>query len=245
MNSLTQKIRGLVRQTGFDLVRYQPRTNQRARRRALFATYGINLVFDVGANIGVFGQELREQGYTGKIISFEPVGHCYDLLKACAAKDGNWEAHNCALGNANTTSEINLAADSTKSSFLPMDPFLKEHIPDSKFVGKQTIQIKTLDSIFDSLVKPGDKIMLKMDVQGFEGNVIEGAAQSLQHIETVQTEMSMRPTYSGQKLYYELAAMLYAHGYVLVGFEDGFADDHTGELFEADGIFHRPALPKA
>ena len=239
MKSLTQKIRGLVRQTGFDVVRYQPRTHQKARRKALFAAYGITLVFDVGANIGVFGEELREQGYTGKIISFEPVGHCFDLLKARAAQDGNWQAHNFALGNSNSTAEINLAEDSTKSSFLPMDPFLNKQIPQAGFVGKQTIQIKTLDSIFDSLCQPGDNILLKMDVQGFEANVIEGAAQSLRKINTVQTEMSMRSVYTGQKLYYELSTLLYQQGYVLVGFEDGFADDITGQLFEADGLFHR------
>ena len=239
MSSILQKIRGLVRQTGFDLVRYQPKTHQKARRKALFDAYAINVVFDVGGNVGGFGQELREQGYTGKIISFEPVGHVFAILQARAAQDANWEAHHFALGNTNSTAEINLAGDSAKSSFLPMDPFLKKQIPDSEFVGKETIQIKTLDSIFDSFCKPTDNILLKMDVQGFEPNVIEGAAQSLKFINSVQTEMSMLPVYTGEKLYYEVSELLYRHGYVLVGFEDGFADDHTGQLFQADGLFHR------
>jgi hypothetical protein len=60
---------------------------------ALLELYRVNCVLDVGANRGQYGTLLREAGYAGRIVSFEPVPHIAQQLEAVAAKDGNWSVH--------------------------------------------------------------------------------------------------------------------------------------------------------
>src|ERR1700684_2872446 len=75
----------------------------------------IDLVLDVGANVGQFGTSLRNRGYRGKIISFEPLESEYKKLAVVAASDGNWEAHQFALGAASGDATINVSDNSVFS----------------------------------------------------------------------------------------------------------------------------------
>src|SRR5881392_2722193 len=61
--------------------------------------YNINVVIDVSANEGQFGSSLRRNGFTGRIISFEPVSHVFDGLMRTAVRDPNWQSYNYALGD--------------------------------------------------------------------------------------------------------------------------------------------------
>ncbi len=81
---------------------------------------GITTVLDVGANVGQFAELLRLMGYRGKIISFEPLRAAYQELAAKAAADGNWEAHNFALGMQCGHATINVSNYSVLSSLLPL-----------------------------------------------------------------------------------------------------------------------------
>jgi hypothetical protein len=58
----------------------------------------IDVVLDVGANVGQFGESLRAGGFLGKIISFEPLSAAYEALAVKAEADGNWDTHHFALG---------------------------------------------------------------------------------------------------------------------------------------------------
>ncbi|MFI4963330.1 MAG: hypothetical protein ACHP6H_05685, partial [Legionellales bacterium] len=61
--------------------------------------YKINVVLDVGANTGQFGSRLRELGFKGKIISFEPILAEYQDLNKKTVNDPLWQAINIGLGN--------------------------------------------------------------------------------------------------------------------------------------------------
>jgi len=239
MKRFRQAIRNSIRKAGFDIIRYEPKSHPLARRNKILQTYGINLVIDVGANVGQYGKQLRELGYKGKIISFEPLGSAYKELNDKATIDDLWEVHNYALGNKEETALINIAANSYSSSLLGM---LSSHInsaPNSKYVGQEEVQVKTLDAIFPTLSCEADKIYLKIDTQGFEKNVLKGAEGALQSIDTIQLEMSLIPLYENELLFDEMYQHLYQKGYRLVAVEPGFTDEKTGQLLQLDGIFHR------
>jgi len=236
---LKTSIRNFIRRIGFDFVRYQPATHPLARRKKILDTYNISLVLDVGANIGQYGEQLREIGYKKKIVSFEPQKAAYELLRNCAKKEKLWEVHNCALGDKEESAKINIAANSMSSSLLEMLPSHFKSAPESEYVSQEEIQVKTLDSVFPMLASQTDRVYLKIDTQGLEKNVLNGAENSLKLIDAIQLEMSLIPLYRDEPLFDEMYQFLYQKGYRLIALETGFTDKKTGELLQFDGIFHK------
>ena len=98
--SIKHKIRKSLWRVGYDISRFTPTSHPLARRKQILNSYNIDTVLDVGANIGQFAQQLRDDlGYTNKIISFEPLSSAFELLKTNAGGDPNWEVFNIALGD--------------------------------------------------------------------------------------------------------------------------------------------------
>src|ERR1700683_2208237 len=80
-----------IRTAGFDLRRYVAPPPEYAGLIAMMRANGVNLVFDVGANIGQFALSLRDAGYDGRIVSFEPLSDAWEKLKEASRSDGLWE----------------------------------------------------------------------------------------------------------------------------------------------------------
>lgn len=236
---LGQRLRKFLRDRGFDIVRYSYNSHPLARRARLIASYNITTVLDVGANAGYYAKQLREIGFKGRIISFEPLGSAYKELSENAKSDPLWETLNFALGSEGGQVEINIATNSLSSSILGILPSHVDFAPESYYVGKEKIIVKRLDSIFEKVCRNDEKVYLKIDTQGFEKKVIEGAGKVLHYIDTVQLEMSLVPLYEDELLFIEMMDLLNQKGYKLVAIEPGFSDPLTGQLLQVDGIFHR------
>ena len=131
----------------------------------------IDLVIDVGANVGQFGESLRTQGYRGRIVSFEPVEAVFRALQGKAAADGNWEAHHCGLGARSGSAAIHVSELSVFSSLLPLVSTATQHDRRMATEYSEQAEIKTLDEVAATL--PG-RMLLKIDTQGYERQVIEG-----------------------------------------------------------------------
>ncbi len=232
-------VRNGLRRIGYDIVRYHPATDDRLRKKKLMENYNIDIVMDVGANVGKYGVELRSIGFDGRIISFEPLSEAFSELEKKADQDDQWFAENFALGNKNEIAEINIAGNSLSSSLLDMLPVHVKSAPESEYIGKEKIEVKKMDSVFDQYCSKQDNILLKIDTQGFEKHVIEGASKSLKFIDTIQMEMSLIPLYKDEMLCMDLIKILNGLGYSLVHLEHVFSDIRTGRLLQVDGIFHR------
>jgi FkbM family methyltransferase len=242
--TVKQLLRRILRRFGVDIVRFNSRTHPLARRAQLLVANGINLVLDVGANVGWYGHTLREIGYRGRIVSFEPLSAAYQQLSRRAQTDRfAWRALNLALGATDTTSEINIAGNSQSSSFFDMLPAHLQAATISKYVGKERVTVRRLDSLFSEICSADDRILLKIDTQGYEKNVLDGANNSLPHIRMVQLEMSLTPLYQNELLFDELHTFLKSKGLMLVSLEPGFADCRTGQLLQVDGIYQRAGEP--
>jgi FkbM family methyltransferase len=240
MSTLKHTIRKFVRSLGFDITSFDPSYHVIARRRQLMRHYGIDLVFDVGANTGQYVNTLRNDvEYAGRIVSFEPLSAAYDVIRAKAGHDPLWKTHHCALGDVAGPVEINIAGNSQSSSLLGMLPAHEASAPESRYIGKERIEVKRLDDIYDTLVEGARNIYLKVDTQGFERNVIDGARGKLPLIGTIQLELSLVPLYAGEMLFPEMHAFMREAGYRLVALEPTFSDHASGELLQVDGIFRR------
>lgn len=238
--SIKHEFRNLFWKAGYDISRFTPSFHPIARKRQLLRSYGIDLVLDVGANIGQFALQLRgDVGYSGEIVSFEPLSSAFHQLKQKQKEDSRWEVFNFALGDYEGKKKINIAGDSYSSSILNM---LSSHVkvaPESRYIGQEEIEIRMLDSIFDEICSGRKHIYLKIDTEGFESKVIKGAEKSLKYIDTVQMEMSLIQLHEDESLFPELYTLMSSQGYSLVAIEPEFSDMNTGQLLQINGVFHR------
>lgn len=235
-----RRIRRLVRARGYDLVRYDPRSHFLALRRLLLDKYAIDVVLDVGANTGAFALQMRDIGYTGRIVSFEPVSATFRELSGHAAGDPNWVTVNCGLGDFDGTAAINISANNAESSsLLEMLPRHLEAAATSRFVAREEIRVKRLDDVFESVCEGRRNVYLKIDTQGFERKVLDGGPRALEHIDTLQLELSMVPLYRNDTSFLDMCAYLRDKGFQAVAFEPGFLDVDSGQMLQVDGIFHR------
>ena len=191
-------IKRLISRTGFDIIRYTPSRYPALRCAKLRNAYAINLVLDVGANEGQYANELRRSGYSGRIVSFEPVDSAYRELERRMRGDAEWKGLNCALGDVAGEAAINVGGSTQSSSLRQILPVYQDASPHSKYVGCQQTHVRTLDEVLPSISTGGDQIWLKVDAQGFEKNILLGARDTLSMIDTVQLELCLVPLYEGQ-----------------------------------------------
>jgi FkbM family methyltransferase len=208
------------------------------RRQRLMADHGVDVVFDVGAARGGYAQELREFGYTGRIVSFEPIAAAYAVLQAAADGDAKWSCLHSALGSAAGRQTINIASNSDSSSLLPMAEEHRSAAPHVDFVGSEEITVSRLDDVAPDHLTGADRPFLKIDTQGFEGEVLAGGSQTLDRCVGLQLELSFVPLYSGGMLVDEAISFAYDHGFRMVALAQGFTNPN-GAMLQADGVFFR------
>lgn len=135
----------------------------------------VDVVLDVGANSGQYAASLREAGFHGRIVSFEPVSAPFALLERSVVEDALWECRRCAVGEHDGTIAMNVAGNAgISSSALPMLRTHQDAYPQGNYVGTEDVPIRQLDSVTPEILRPGDVAFLKVDVQGFEKQVIAG-----------------------------------------------------------------------
>lgn len=228
----------LLDSNGFVLMRKANPNYYLGRRLKLMRGYGTELLLDVGANAGQYAARMRSMGYSGEIVSFEPMQAAYDQLAGNCARDTAWTCRNFALGDADGEVEINVSGNSVSSSILSMLPEHEKHAPASRVVDSEVIHVKRLDALPDWTQWQSRRgIWLKVDVQGYEEQVLVGAGRCLDNIAAIQLEISLRPLYSQQLTIVPMMAYLAELGFDPVAFEPGFSDKDTGEYLQVDGIF--------
>jgi FkbM family methyltransferase len=241
LRSIKDSAKHIARQLGFDVRKHDSLELEHSRVALLLSAYRIDLVLDIGANIGQWAKSLRNKGYSGDIISFEPLEEAHQILKKKAARDSRWTvAPRIALGERDTEIRIHVAGNSQSSSLLEMLPMHEAGAPESVFVGSELVQMKTLDSLIGSVVPSGDRrIFCKLDVQGYEARVLAGAEALFKRIDGLQMEISLAPLYNGQPSFRELLDTMAGRGFEIFGFTPGFVDPRNGRMLQVDGVFFR------
>jgi FkbM family methyltransferase len=205
----------------------------------LFDHLAIDCVFDVGANKGQYRDFLRlAVGFNGPIISFEPVHATFESLSARAKSDPSWIVKNYALGDRDGKTEINVMASSSLTSFLEPD---QSHLKLEKNVilDKETVSIRRLDSLeneLDSVL--GKNCYLKLDTQGYDLQVCNGAGKFLERVMALQSEMSVIPIYQGMPSYIESLQYFNSVGFTLSGMFPVRLDSNL-QLVEFDCVMVR------
>ncbi|BCU76154.1 FkbM family methyltransferase [Luteolibacter sp. LG18] len=209
---------------------------------SLLDHHRITVVFDIGANVGQYAEKLRAAGFRGRIVSFEPLSENHRTLETLAAKDSKWTiAPRMAVGAEAGEVSINVSQNNDMSSILPVaDPML-EALPKSRIVTTETVQVKTVDSLFNEFVEAGDKVFVKVDTQGFEMPVLEGSTGTIaaNRIAGWQLELSMIPLYQGESTFDDITAWLKAKGYETHFIIPGYFSKKLMRQLQIDSIFFK------
>jgi FkbM family methyltransferase len=224
---------------GLEISRYRPRGEYARKRLRVLQSGRVDTLLDIGANYGHYAAALRAQGFAGRIVSFEPVAAAFAGLSQRAAGDPNWHCHELALGDEDAERTIHVSADVTSSSLLPPAEAYAEASPRLEFVREETVSTTTLDAVRGRLFDADDALFLKLDVQGFELEVLRGAEQTLGQAVGLECELSLAPIYEGQALFTDVIRYLADRGFHLRALEPVFLHQVTGELLQLDGLFTR------
>ena len=238
-SGLVRLVRWYLRRANLALVRLDNSQRGMAYVCGTCARLGVDLVLDIGANVGSTGLDLRRHGYAGKIVSFEPQSRPFQELQRAADADPRWECRRVALGEAEKSLPINVSGFSPSSSLLTVAGKHLEVWPHSATVGTEDVPVTRLDNLAGPLGLKDHKTLLKIDVQGYESRVLRGAADCLSYIRAAYVELLFSPLYEGQSKYYEVMAALEAAGLHFVGLFDTFPDPQTGYALYGDGLFIR------
>ncbi|WP_282607705.1 FkbM family methyltransferase [Pelagibius sp. Alg239-R121] len=173
----------------------------------------VDLFLDVGANVGQTGRSLRDAGYRGRILSFEPVPSAYAALQQAAAADPLWTvAPPMAIGDCDGEITLNVSEASDMSSALEASDALMEALPKTEVREKLTVVSRRLDSILPGLLEGAASVFLKIDTQGFERSVLNGAPETLNVVKGVQMELSLFSLYKGEETYLSFLQDLHGLG---------------------------------
>jgi FkbM family methyltransferase len=222
---------------GYEVRQYTPLHSFAAAREELLQRRGVDVVLDVGANAGQYGSMLRELGFAGRLVSLEPVAEAFAELERLAATDGAWEVVHVAASDADGEITLNVTADSRSSSVLARN----ERFADKAgWAPKESRRVpaRRLDGLVGELLRPRERAHLKLDIQGYERNVLDGAGDALGRFEALELELSVTPLYVDQPQLVEMLPLLAERGFRPVCLEPILLDD-DGLLMELDGLFAR------
>jgi FkbM family methyltransferase len=203
----------------------------------------IDCVLDVGAHRGGFGQRLRQVGYHADIVSFEPNAEVFANLSGVAARDGKWTVHPAAVGNRSGTVTFNIAKDSQFSSGHHRSEASAQFGDMMELVRVEEVPIWTLDDFAarTELATGGRHLLLKVDTQGFDHAVFEGARHLLSVVDAVMFEVPLIAIYEGVPHYTETLRMLEQLGFGVYSLCPIARDAASGCIMEADVILRRRA----
>lgn len=234
-------VQRIMRALGYEIRRFT--RGEMDRLEFLLSSHKIDTVIDVGANTGQFASALRTAGFTGTIISFEPQFEAHARLVSFANSDPKWiVAPRSAVGAESGEITLNISDNSVSSSALPILDTLASSAPAARYVAQERAPVIRLD---DSDLVPADsRIFVKIDTQGFEGEVIKGASKVLARAVGIQTELSIARLYDGQPDYLDILKGLTEMGFEPWSIEPGFADPQNHRLLQIDATFFRPGMAR-
>jgi FkbM family methyltransferase len=237
-------IRRILRKAGYDIVRY-PAKDWMFFRHVMEATLNkleINCILDVVANAGRFGSAAREIGYKGWLISFEPDPGTFQRLVKTASGDPKWRTFDWALGDREHTAEFNVYSETEFNSLREVTKFARDRYPTmTELVSKVGVPVRRLDQVLDQCTQGIDnpRLYLKIDTQGYDPQVLAGAAGVLERMLGLQTELPVKHVYEGLPSYLESLRILSEKGFDLVDFMPVSRDTNGLTAVELDCVMVR------
>ena len=197
-------------------------------------------IVDVGANEGQFAAIARGHFPNARILCFEPQPGPRATLETWAATAGPIEVFGVALGPEAGEVEFHVHEDhNSSSSLLPSSDALAAQQPETRRQRLVKVPVETLDAVMDSLAPPAaGELLLKLDVQGYEEEVIKGGENTFRRANACILEVCLDDFYEGQATFADLHDRLHSFGLRYAGnLDQMLAED--GHVMFLDAVFVR------
>jgi FkbM family methyltransferase len=196
-----------------------------------------DVVFDVGANVGDFTECILAYQPWAIVHSFEPLSSAFSVLQCKFAQYPGIFCNRFALGSSQAILPFNVSSYNQASSFLANGKLLDDRVYGIDFSTTGTIDVP-VDTLANYVATRGIKRIkvLKLDVQGFEIEVLRGAETFLSSIEYIFAEAHFQEMYKTGPIFSDLFNFLNSRRHKLIRMTDFRADD-SGNLMECDMIF--------
>ncbi len=196
---------------------------------------------DIGANSGWFARlVLRFLPQNNWVISgYEPLKSMWPYLEDLSQSHPNMTYKQVAVGDRLGCTEITEYGSSGLSSIHDIHPDYNGYLMyNTAIINKYSVNMITLDSELDALVKTDEEVVLKIDTQGYELPVLKGAQKWLNsgRIKIILVEVMTLQKYTQSALYQEIFEVLHETGFTLYDMNRGVYEKN-GRLSEFDAIF--------
>jgi FkbM family methyltransferase len=218
---------------------------ERNHLRRLFEHYQVDCVFDVGANYGQYADLLRRKtGFTGLIISFEPIPAAAAALREKAKGQSNWVIEEVALARTDGECTFNIMKSSQFSSLSA-----PRHDEVDMFRGMNlvqeavTVRTENLESAFRRLQQKHGfrRPFLKLDTQGFDVEIVSSARETMRQFIGLQSELAIKKLYASSVDFRSAISLYEECGFQLSAFVPN-NEGHFPQLIETDCIMVRDDL---
>jgi FkbM family methyltransferase len=189
----------------------------------------IDTIFDVGANEGQFAFMARYCWSLANIYCFEPDARAYERLTVNHNHDTKIICHNFALGEVAKNVALNLGSDSAQNSILTYNT--------CESIGQIEIPLKTLDELYSN--SDLSNSLLKIDVQGYELQVLKGGISCLNYFSYILVEISFAPIFKNGPDLDEIWSFLKNHNYLYDRVMDQYKCPKTQKIVQMDILFRK------
>ncbi len=204
--------------------------------QALLENLKCECIVDVGANRGQFALIARKVFPDAVIHSFEPLEEPAQIFRNIFANDSKVKLYPYAVGREKTIAAFHVTKDDDSSSILPATQMQTNMFPGSAEAEVRQVTMLPLSQAFDSNSLPAVSL-LKIDVQGFELEVLKGSEDILDKFSNLYIECSFSELYQGQALAHEIISWLAQRRFVLSGIYNLYYEH--GMAIQGDFLFSK------
>jgi FkbM family methyltransferase len=208
----------------------------RAFKEPWIQALGIATVLDIGASVGDFAFTIRSLLRDARIYSFEPLPDCFAAMLQHLEGVPNFTAFNLALGDQAGELVLQRSTHAPSSSFLKMTAAHRTAFPTSGESRLVSVKVERLDMIASQL-DIADPLLIKIDVQGYEGHVLRGGEQTVRRAKLLVVETSFESLYAGQPLFDDVYQCLHRWGFSYLGPLDLLRHPQDERPLQEDSLF--------